>query len=173
MHTHTNKIHATKCWCLTHTIKNAFSFIPRLSGQSASNHTFKVCRKDSNLSQSGSSWVGGGDTAALNGPFDTAKHLPSSGGLYSLALAPWGSPRPKGKQTGVHPPGHCPITRGLSWLALSQAVHSMACFPFSQVASSFPCCWPEGTPANGSFEGTVVQAFKVPNSWPYSIVNHR
>ena len=88
---HTDKMHSTKCWYLTHTIRNAFSFTSRPSGGFASNRTFKVCGEDSNLSWSGSSWVGGRDSLALNGPFDGAKHLPSLGALFSLTLAPWGN----------------------------------------------------------------------------------
>lgn len=103
MNIHTDKMHSTKCWYLTHTIGNAFSFTSRPSGGFASNCTFKVCGVESNLSWSGSSWVGGRDSLALNGPFDGAKHLPSLGALFSLTLAPWGNSWPKRKQTGVHP----------------------------------------------------------------------
>ena len=172
MYIHTDKMHSTKCWYLTHTIRNALSFTSRPSGGFASNCSFKVCGEDSNLSWSGNSWVGGGDSLALNGPFDGAKHLPSLGALFSLTLAPWGNSWPKGKQTGVHPLWALPYHIGTFRTGLALAVHSMADFPFSQVASSFLGCWPEDRRANGSFKRAVVSVLRAPSSWPCSIVNH-
>lgn len=132
-----------------HTIKKTFSLSPKLSGPPASNHTFEVCKEDSNLIPVGSSWVGGGDSAALNGPFDGVKHPPSLRVSFSLALAPGGSPPPKGKRRGgsLNWASPCHAEGFPVWLCCWQA-RSVACSPLSH--------WGHRLPRDGFFPSSLL-----------------
>lgn len=125
-----------------HTIKKTFSLSPKLSGPPASNHTFEVCKEDSNLIPVGSSWVGGGDSAALNGPFDGVKHPPISESLILISTCPWGQPSAKRKaERRLLELGIALSRRGLSCLALLLASSFSGLFSTLTLGPSFAQRW--------------------------------